>query len=62
MIHPYFLQTGKVTSVRHLDPNVACLQGAVMELKQYKVIGVVDRVMLAIDQLTEATCVIKVSH
>ena len=55
------LQTGKMSPTRHLDPNVACLQGAVTDLKNYRLVGLIERVMLVVDVNTQVTYVIKVA-
>ena len=43
-----------------LDPSVAFLKGPVTELENYRVLGVVDKVMLVLDRKTERTYIIKV--
>ena len=47
--------------MKGLDPRTAFLQGHVSELRNFKVIGIVDRVILVIDVISETTYVIKVS-
>ena len=44
-----------------LQPDVAFLRGPVSELANYRVLGVIDKVQLVMDKVTETTYVIKVS-
>ncbi|XP_070577257.1 ribosomal protein S6 kinase delta-1-like [Ptychodera flava] len=45
-----------------LDPGTAHLRGSLDEMKNFKVLGVVDRVMLVLDTMSYNTYVIKVLH
>ena len=57
----FYFKTDQTSPVKGLDPRTAFLQGHVSELRNFKVIGVVDRVILVIDVISETTYVIKVS-
>ncbi|CAH1792119.1 unnamed protein product [Owenia fusiformis] len=45
-----------------IDPAVAHIQGPVSELRNYRVLGLIDKCMLTLDRSTQATFVLKVLH
>ncbi|XP_067680565.1 ribosomal protein S6 kinase delta-1-like [Haliotis asinina] len=45
-----------------LDPSLAFIQGSMSELRSYKVLGTVDRVVLVMDRTSDETYVIKTVH
>ncbi|XP_071079890.1 ribosomal protein S6 kinase delta-1-like isoform X1 [Haliotis cracherodii] len=45
-----------------LDPSLAFIQGSMSELRSYKVLGTVDRVVLVMDRSSDETVVIKTIH
>ncbi|XP_064623256.1 ribosomal protein S6 kinase delta-1-like [Lineus longissimus] len=49
----------KLSPPSDLDPGIAFLQGPTSELKNYRVLGIVDDVMLVLDKNTENTYVMK---
>ena len=55
-------QTGQLSPARELDPAIALLQGSFSELRHFKVLGILDSVMLVMDVNTDNTFVIKVSQ
>lgn len=58
-----FMQTATMTSSRHLDANVVCLQCDANELKNLRVVDVIDGgVLLVVHLPTNQTHVLKVGH
>ena len=55
------LQTRLTSTENTLQPDVAFLRGPITELANYRVLGVIDKVQLVMDKVTETTYVIKVS-
>ena len=51
-----------MTSYRDLDPGLAFLQGPIHELANYRVLGVIDHVMLVLDRNTDNTYIMKVNR
>ncbi|XP_077999695.1 ribosomal protein S6 kinase delta-1-like [Glandiceps talaboti] len=45
-----------------LDPTTAHLRGSPEEMKNYKVLGIIDRVMLVLDVTSYSTFIIKILH
>lgn len=43
-----------------LDPAIAMLKGSLSELKNFKVLGTIDKVLLVMDKTSDETYVIKV--
>lgn len=44
-----------------VDPSLTFIRGPVCDLKKFKVLGTIDKVILVLDRATEETYVIKVS-
>lgn len=43
-----------------LDPAIAMLKGSLSELKNFKVLGTIDKVLLVMDKTSDETYVVKV--
>lgn len=43
-----------------LDPGIAMLKGSLAEMKNYKVLGTIDKVLLVMDKTNDETYIIKV--
>ena len=43
-----------------LDPEIATLQGSTVELLQFTVLGIIDKVMLVLHRTTNETYIMKV--
>ena len=56
----WIFQPGDISPLAELDPDIAFLQGQTSELDKYRVLGVIDRVMLVMDTQTDSTYVLKV--
>lgn len=44
-----------------VDPNLMFIRGPASDLKKFKVLGTIDKVILVLDRSTEETYIIKVS-
>ena len=55
-----FYQPGDISPLADLDPDIAFLHGQCSEMEKYRVLGVIDQVMLVLDTQTDSTYVMKV--
>ena len=53
-------QDSTLSPTCEIDPSVAMLKGSSAELKNYKVLGTIDKVLLVMDKTTDDTYVLKV--
>ena len=54
-------QTGQLSPTTELTPTAAFRQGPATELKNFRVLGIIDKVLLVYDNVSEGTYVMKVS-
>lgn len=54
------LQDEQGVKLYGLSPQVACLQGPVSDLAHFRVLGVINKVLLVYDSHSQTTCVMKV--
>ncbi|XP_061172139.1 ribosomal protein S6 kinase delta-1-like [Saccostrea echinata] len=55
-------ENSKIPLSMDLDPGVAMLKGSLAEMKNFKVLGTIDKVMLVMDKTNDETYVVKVVH
>ncbi|XP_062573816.1 ribosomal protein S6 kinase delta-1-like [Saccostrea cucullata] len=55
-------ENSKIPPSMDLDPGVAMLKGSLAEMKNFKVLGTIDKVLLVMDKTNDETYVIKVVH
>ncbi|OWF43526.1 ribosomal protein S6 kinase delta-1-like isoform X2 [Mizuhopecten yessoensis] len=53
---------GDLSPLSEVDPSLALLKGSTGELKNYKVLGTVDKVLLVMDKSTDDTYIMKTIH
>ncbi|XP_060080683.1 ribosomal protein S6 kinase delta-1-like [Ylistrum balloti] len=60
--HKRWAADGDLSPLSEVDPSLALLKGSTGELKNYKVLGTVDRVLLVMDRSTDDTYIMKTIH
>lgn len=55
-------ENSKIPPSMDLDPGIAMLKGSLAEMKNFKVLGTIDKVLLVMDKVNDETYVLKVSH
>ncbi|XP_033733841.1 LOW QUALITY PROTEIN: ribosomal protein S6 kinase delta-1-like [Pecten maximus] len=60
--HKRWAADGDLSPLSEVDPSLALLKGSTGELKNYKVLGTVDSVLLVMDRSTDDTYIMKTVH
>ncbi|XP_069116020.1 ribosomal protein S6 kinase delta-1-like [Argopecten irradians] len=60
--HKRWAADGDLSPLSEVDPSLALLKGSTGELKNYKVLGTVDHVLLVMDKTTDDTYIMKTVH